>query len=87
MNIEAFRHLKMSQQRYGKLKVCWTSLHNERLNVSCVLYAHSQFLCSLATFDFKPGYATASTSAYFLCSTARIPQDISAASFCISKLL
>jgi len=27
------------------------SLHNKKRKFSCVLYAHSQFLCSLARFD------------------------------------
>jgi len=29
----------------------WTSLHHKKQTFSCVLYAHSQFLCSLAKFD------------------------------------
>ena len=41
----------MSQQGKGKLKVCWTSIHNKKLKVFLVLYSHSQFLCSLARFD------------------------------------
>jgi len=40
----------MSQQRKGKLKVCWTSIHNRKQTFSCVLHAHSQFLCSLTRF-------------------------------------
>jgi len=35
----------------------------------------------------KPGCASDSPAAHFLCSTARIRQDISAASFCSFKLL
>jgi len=37
--------------------------------------------------SFKPGCAPASPTAHFLCSTGRIRQDISAASFCSRKLL
>jgi len=45
-------------------------------------------MCSLARFDFSNcGVRTASPAALFLCSTARIRQDISAASFCSYKLL
>ena len=29
----------------------WTSIHHKNQTFSCVLYAHSQFLCSLAKFD------------------------------------
>jgi len=35
----------------------------------------------------KPGCASASPAAHFLCPTACIRQDISAASFCSCKLL
>jgi len=48
----------------------------------------TMYLCSLARFDVvKLGCAPASPAALFLCSTARIRQDISAASFCSCKLL
>ena len=49
-----------------------------------------QFLCCSATSkirSFKQGYAPVSPAALFLCSTARIRQDISAASFCSCKLV
>jgi len=29
----------------------WTSIHHKKQTFSCVLNAHSQFLCSLAKFD------------------------------------
>jgi len=29
----------------------WTSIHHKIQTFSCVLYAHSQFLCRLAKFD------------------------------------
>jgi len=29
----------------------WTSIHHKKQTFSCVLYAHSQFLCSLVKFD------------------------------------
>jgi len=29
----------------------WTSIQHKKLTFSCVLYAHSQFLCSLVKFD------------------------------------
>jgi len=35
----------------GKLNVCWTSKHNKNSKFSCVLHAHSPFLCSFARFD------------------------------------
>jgi len=41
----------MSQQGKEKVKVCWTSIHNKNQKLSCLLYAHSQFLFSLARFD------------------------------------
>jgi len=41
VNIQAFRHLIMSQQEKGKLRVCWTSIHNKKLKV---------FLRTLCTF-------------------------------------
>jgi len=41
----------MSQQGKGKIKACWTSIHNKKRKFFCVLYTHSQFLCSLAIFD------------------------------------
>jgi len=37
----------MSQQEKGKQKICWTSIHNENQKFTCVLYAHSQFLCTV----------------------------------------
>jgi len=33
--------------------VCWISKNNSKIEFSCVLCAHSQFLCSLARFDFS----------------------------------
>jgi len=29
----------------------WTSIHHKKQTFSCVLYAHSQFLCSVVKFD------------------------------------
>ena len=51
------------------------------------IYTYSQFLCSLARFEFSNRGASASPAALFLCSTARIRQDISATSFSSCKLL
>jgi len=31
----------------------WTSIHYKKQKFSCILYAHSQFLCSLAKFDLS----------------------------------
>jgi len=45
--VEAFRHLIMSQQGQRKTKRYLT----KKRQFSCVFYAHSQFLCSLARFD------------------------------------
>ena len=50
-NSGVFRHLIMSQQEKTKLRICWTSIHNKNRKFTWVLYAHSQFLCSLAKFD------------------------------------
>jgi len=44
-------HLIMSQQEKRKTKSCWTSIHNKNRTFTTVIYAHSQFLCSLARFD------------------------------------
>jgi len=41
--------VKIEEKR--KLKVCWASIKNKNQKFTCVLYAHSQFLCSLARFD------------------------------------
>ena len=32
-------------------KDLWTSIHHKKQTFSCVLYVHSQFLCSLVKFD------------------------------------
>jgi len=29
----------------------WTSIHHKKQTFSCVLYAHSEFLCTLEKFD------------------------------------
>jgi len=52
-----------------------------------VLCAHFQFLCGLARFDLASRGVRQPVVAHFLCSTARIRQDISAASLCSCKLL
>jgi len=41
----------MSQQGKRKTKHLLDSIHNKYRKFTCVLYAHSQFLCSLARFD------------------------------------
>jgi len=51
VKIEASRHLIMSQQGKTKTKICCSSIHNKNRKFSWVLYAHSQFLCSLARLD------------------------------------
>jgi len=53
-NREAFRHFIMSQQ--GKTKTNFSGLQytTKYCKFSCVLYAHSQFLCSrVANLDFS----------------------------------
>jgi len=37
VHIEACKHLIMPQQGKRKLKVCWTSMHNKKSEVSCLL--------------------------------------------------
>jgi len=77
----------MSQQRKRDTKN-FLSLRNKNRRFTCVLYAYSQFLCSLARFDLaNRGCASDSPAAHILCSTAHMRQDISAASFCSCKLL
>jgi len=39
------------QATAGIKTVTWTSIHDKKQKFSCVLYPHSQFLCSLAKFD------------------------------------
>jgi len=88
VNIKAFKHLIMSHQGERKLNVCWTSTNNKKSKV---------FLRTLCAFPIlvqfskikscKSGCAPASPAAHFLCSTARIRQDISAAAICSCKLL
>jgi len=51
---------------------------------SCVLYAHSQFLCSLARFDPTNWGVRQPVQPHTF--HARMRQDISAASFCRCKL-
>jgi len=41
----------MFNKEKGKLKVCYTSIHSNKREFSCVLYVHSQFLYSLSRFD------------------------------------
>jgi len=88
VNIEAFRHLIMSQQGKTKKKVCWISVHNIKTR---------GFLRTLCAFSILVWFskirscqlvcAPASPLAHFLCSTARTGQDISAATFCSCILL
>jgi len=49
VNIEAFRQC-FSRDKVN-LKVCCTSIYHKQPTISCVLDAHSQFLCGLARFD------------------------------------
>jgi len=72
----------------GKLKVCCTSIHNKKSKVFLrTLWAFSILVQFSKIRSCKPGCAPASPAAHYLCSTARIRQDISAASFCGCKLL
>jgi len=48
--IQVFDNVSAGRDK-RKLKVCRTSIHNKNLKFSCILYAYSQFLCSLARFD------------------------------------
>jgi len=51
VKIEAFRHLIMSQQGKRKTKNLLDFYITKIWKFTCVLYAHCQFLCSLARFD------------------------------------
>ena len=83
--IQAFDNVSAGKK---KREVCWTSLNNK---------TSKDFLRTLCAFSilvqlskirfFKPWCAPANPAALFLCSTARIRQDFSAASFCSCKLL
>jgi len=80
VNIKAFKHLIMSHQGERKWNVCWTFF----LRTLCAFPIFVQFS---KIKSCKPMYAQASPAAHFLCSTARIRQDISAAAICSCKLL
>jgi len=45
--------VRMFNKKKGRLKVYWTSIHSKKRKFSCVLFAHPQFLCSLARFDLS----------------------------------
>jgi len=45
----------MFQQGKTTTKNLLDFIHNKKRKFSCVLYAHSQFLCSLARFDLANG--------------------------------
>ena len=81
-NIQAFDYVSAGKK---KNEVCWTSIHNKNWTFACVLYAHSQFLCSLVRFDLANRGVRQPVQPHT--STACIWQDISAASFCTCKLL
>ena len=79
VNVEAFRHLIMFQQ--WKQKVCWTSINNKKSKVFLRTLCAFSILVQLSKIrSFKRGCASASPAAPFLCSTARIRQDIIAQS-------
>ena len=81
---ENFSKVGFSSPGYGPVDF----YNHKKLTFSCVLYAHSQFLCSLAKFDLANQVcAPASPAAYLQYTTARIWRDLSAASFCSCKLL
>ena len=84
VDIEAFRHLIMSQQRKENKKFARLLYITKNRKFSCVLHAHSQFLCSLARCDLANRGVLQRVQPR---SAARIRQDISAASFCSCKLL
>ena len=56
--IEAFRHFIMSEQGKRKTKFSWLLYITKNWKFSCVLYAHSQVVCSrVANLDFlKPDF-------------------------------
>jgi len=71
----------MFQREKGKLNVCWTFINNKNSNVFLhALCAFSILVQFSKIRSFKRGYAPASPAALFLCSTARIRQDIIAQS-------
>ena len=43
--------LNLFRISYHLAKRLWTSIHHKKLTLSCVLYAYSQFMCSLVKFD------------------------------------
>ena len=51
VNIDAFRNSIMSQQGKRKTKSLLDVYTNKKKSFFCVLYTHSQFLCTLARFD------------------------------------
>jgi len=82
VNIEALRHLIMFQQ--GKRKTKSLLDFYTQKNKSFLAY----FMRILNSCVVQQDSCTpASPAAHFLCSTARIQHDISAASFCSCKLL
>jgi len=81
-----FKHLIMSQQGKRKTKFAGLLHMTKNWKFSCLLYAHSQLLCSLARFDLANRGVRQLVQPHTLCSTARIRQNISAASVCSCKL-
>jgi len=63
--------------------LCWTYVHNEKLKVFLQYFMRILNFCAVQQkiWSFKPWCAPASPAAHFLSLTARIRQDISAASF------
>ena len=79
--MEAFRNLICLSREKKKLKVCWTSMHNQNWKFSCILYAHSQFLCpfyaQLLIFD--------KISAQALTAMAILPISVAWSNCCTSS--
>jgi len=85
-SIQAFDNVSAGKKE--NLNVCWTSLNNKKSKDFLRTLCAFSILVQLSKIPFfKACCAPASPAALFLWSTARIRQDISAASFCCCKLL
>ena len=87
VNIEGFRHLLCLSRKKRKLKVGWISINNNKIESFLAYFMRILNSC-VAQQDsvFQTG-ACDSQSTRTLCSTARIRQDSSGASFFRCKLL
>jgi len=81
-NIQSFDNVSGGKKE--NLKFAGLVYITKNPKVSCVLYAHSQFLCSLARFDLANRGVRQPVQLNTFCPSR---EDISAASFCSCKLL